>query len=657
MALYRTYRPAKLDEVVGQDHVTGTLRRALENDRIHHAYLFSGPRGCGKTSTARILARSLNCEKGPTPDPCGECQSCIDLSPTGAGSIDVIELDAASHGRVEDTRDLRERAMFAPVSSRYKIYIIDEAHMVTTQGFNALLKLVEEPPEHVRFIFATTEAEKVLPTIRSRTFNYTFRLIPARTLQEHLAQVCAAEGVAAEPTALALVARAGAGSARDAMSVLGQIIAGAGTDGVTYAATVQQLGMTDSALLDETIDALAAHDGAQLFAVVDRVMSAGHEPRRFVTDLLERLRNLIVLQHVPGAAETGLVDGPDDEVARQVAQAAAFGSSELARAADIVSVALTELKGATAPRLQLELMAARLLLPAADDEELGLRARLDIIERRVASAPLHATDAAPAAAPQAADATEQAEPTAAKAQPSANASTAKATGERLPKPPTPPKRTKAAAAPAVESTTPHAAPDVAPDAAPDAAPTAPAPTAATDADAPSAEPAAASPAAAPDPGASAPVASKAVAVGVPELRSLWPAVLEATKSYSRVAWMVFSDSAPLSLDGDNLAVGIAEASKVANIKSSGHDEKLRQAIKEVARIDVRIDPVHEPNAASLVAGAAPAMPSAAKVETAEPVAVPAADVPSMDDDDIDDASGVDLIVRELGVTEVREFPS
>ena len=628
MALYRTYRPAKLDEVVGQEHVTGPLRRALESDRIHHAYLFSGPRGCGKTSTARILARSLNCEQGPTPDPCGVCQSCIDLAPMGPGSIDVIELDAASHGRVEDTRDLRERAMFAPVSSRYKIYIIDEAHMVTTQGFNALLKLVEEPPEHVRFIFATTEAEKVLPTIRSRTFNYTFRLIPARTLQEHLATVCAAEGVPAEPAALALIARAGAGSARDAMSVLGQIIAGSGSDGVTYAATVQQLGMTDSALLDETVDALAAHDGAQLFVVVDRVMSAGHDPRRFVTDLLERLRNLIVLQHVPGAVETGLIDGPDDEVARQVAQAAAFGGSELARAADIVSIALTELKGATAPRLQLELMAARLLLPAADDDELGLRARLDALERRAATAPMHdASTPHAGTTPNDADTTEASSaPTSSTAEPVApttkSVATKPAASSAMPKPPTPPKR-------------------VAKKGEADAAAGVPEPAAAS----------AVAPAPAP--------ASKAVALGVAELRSLWPAVLEATKSYSRVAWMVFSDSAPLSLDDGTLAVGVTEASKVANIKSSGHDDKLRQAVKDVARIDVRIDPVLEPNAAGLVAGApAPGVASTPAATGPEPTtAAPTVDAPSMDDEDVDEASGVDLIARELGVTDVREFPN
>ena len=302
MALYRSYRPATLGEVVGQDHVTGPLRRALENNRMHHAYLLSGPRGCGKTSTARILARSLNCEQGPTPDPCGVCESCIDLSATGSGSIDVIELDAASHGGVDDTRDLRERAMFGPAKSRYKVYIIDEAHMISTAGFNALLKLVEEPPEHVRFIFATTEADKVLPTIRSRTHNYGFRLVPVKILQEHLAKICDSENIPADPAALALIARAGAGSVRDSLSILGQVISGCGPEGVTYQEAVLQLGMTDSALLDETVNALIDRDGAALFNAVDRVIESGNEPRRFVSDLLERIRDLIVLQSIPGAA-------------------------------------------------------------------------------------------------------------------------------------------------------------------------------------------------------------------------------------------------------------------------------------------------------------------------------------------------------------------
>ena len=381
MALYRSYRPATLNEVVGQDHVTGPLRRALENNRIHHAYLLSGPRGCGKTSTARILARSINCELGPTPDPCGECESCIDLSATGSGSIDVIELDAASHGGVDDTRELRERAMFGPAKSPYKVYIIDEAHMITPQGFNALLKLVEEPPEHVRFIFATTEADKVLPTIRSRTYNYGFRLVPVKILQEHLVMVCASEGIPADPAALALIARAGTGSVRDSLSILGQVISGCGPEGVTYQEAVLQLGVTDSALLDETVNALIDRDGAALFTAVDRVIESGNEPRRFVTDLLERVRDLIVLQRIPGAAESGLIHAPEEVIATEVDQASRIGAAELARAGDLVSRALTEIKGATAPRLQLELLMAKLLLPATDDSTDGLLARVELLER------------------------------------------------------------------------------------------------------------------------------------------------------------------------------------------------------------------------------------------------------------------------------------
>ena len=633
MALYRTYRPATLDEVVGQEHVTVPLRRAIDNGRVHHAYLFSGPRGCGKTSTARILARSLNCEQGPTPDPCGVCQSCIDLAPNGPGSIDVIELDAASHGRVEDTRDLRERAAFAPVSSRYKVYIIDEAHMVSNAGFNALLKLVEEPPDHVRFIFATTEAEKVIPTIRSRTHNYTFRLVSSTQLVEHLAAVCEKEGVSAEPAALTLIARAGAGSVRDSMSVLGQVIAGAGPDGVTYAEASAQLGLTDAALLDDVVGALADHDGAAMFQVVDRVMTAGHEPRRFVTDLLERVRNLIVLQQVPGAAETGMIDAPADEVERQLAQAKRFGAAELSRAAEVISAALTALKGATAPRLQLELMAARLLLPAADDDALGTRARLDALERRVAAGAAHAP-AVPAAP-------------AAKTAPAAPAprSTPEAPAADAP----------VADAPVVEAAEP-AVPAVAPAAPPASAPARKGPpkklsaVAPSTASTPTAVPPAAS-SAPPTPAAPAP--NPGIAMGVPELRSLWPAILEALKGYRRVAWMGFADSAPLSLSDGTLAVGVREPGKVANIKAGKNDEILRQAIIDVARIDVRIDVVLAPD---LLSAAAPA-----PVDDADgaPAAAPAApmepDAPSIDDETLDDASGVDLALRALGATQIGEI--
>ena len=582
MALYRTYRPATLDEVVGQEHVTGPLRRALTNDRVHHAYLFAGPRGCGKTSTARIMARSLNCEQGPTPDPCGICQSCTDLAANGPGSLDVIELDAASHGGVDDTRDLRERAMFAPASSRYKIYIIDEAHMVSSAGFNALLKLVEEPPEHVRFIFATTEAEKVLPTIRSRTHNYTFRLLPVKLLQEHLATVCAAEGISAEPAALALIARAGAGSVRDSLSVLGQIISGSGPDGVTYAEAVLQLGMTDATLLDEAIDALAAHDGAALFIVIDRVMEAGHEPRRFVTDLLERLRDLIVLQNVPGAVETGLIDAPDDQVAREIEQARLFGAAELARAADVVNETLSAIKGATAPRLQLELMASRLLLPAVDADERGFLARLDQLERRMLTGEFQQVVAARSgAAPAAASA------------------------------PAPPAR-------------PRKLSEVAPSTGKAAA---------------SAEPVVTEPAAA------QPVEIvEASAAGLPELKSMWPAVLDAVKAYSRVAWVLFSVSAPLSLENRVLAVGLDNANKINNARASGHDERLRQAILDVMHLDVKIDVVLAPDVGGAVTATG-----------AKRTGPQVTDTPSMDDENMDDAVGVDLALRELGATQIGEI--
>src|SRR5689334_6444949 len=322
LALYRRYRPATFAEVRGQEHVTEPLRQALRNGRINHAYLFSGPRGCGKTSSARILARSLNCVQGPTPDPCGVCDSCKELAPTGPGSTDVIEIDAASHGGGDDARDLRERAFFAPVRDRYKVYVIDEAHMVTTQGFNALLKLVEEPPDFLVFVFATTEPDKVLTTIRSRTHHYPFRLIPPGVMRAHLESICATEGITVEPAVLPLVVRAGGGSARDSLSILDQLLAGAGPEGVTYARAVGLLGVTDSALLDDMVDALAAGDSAAVYGTVDRVVEAGHDPRRFSVDLLERFRDLILIDAVPDAASRGLIDAPQDALAGMADQAA-----------------------------------------------------------------------------------------------------------------------------------------------------------------------------------------------------------------------------------------------------------------------------------------------------------------------------------------------
>jgi len=604
MALYRTYRPATLAEVVGQDHVTGPLRRALENDRMHHAYLFSGPRGCGKTSTARIVARSLNCEQGPTPDPCGVCQSCVDLAANGPGSIDVIELDAASHGKVEDTRELRERAMFAPVASRYKIFIIDEAHMVTNAGFNALLKLVEEPPPHVRFIFATTEADKVLPTIRSRTHNYTFRLVPVRLLQQHLADVCEREGVAADSKALALIARAGEGSVRDSMSILGQVIAGSGPEGVTYADTVSQLGVTDRILLDETIEALLQQDGGALFRVIDRVIDAGHDPRTFVTDLLGRFRDLIVLKNVPDAFD--LIDAPEDEVAREVAQSERFGMVELTRAADIASATVSGLRNATAPRLHLELMAARLLLPAVDADITGLRAQMDQLERRVASGPAHPTAAPgpvavhPVVHPAAHNPVQPtAEPVAQPAaQPAAPAretkAPARATSGDLPTPPKKPRPGRAA------------------DPEPASAPAA----------------------------HGAPAAPQAVG-DLDQFVSMWPAVLEALKLDSRVAWVLFESARPVSISAGALAIAVGEPGKLSNISSSKHDERLRQAVIDVMQVDVRIDVVLAPDRVRPLATSA--------VQTDEP------DTPSLDDTDVITSSGVDLALSDFGATQIGEI--
>ena len=386
LALYRKYRPSIFADVIGQEHVTTPLSNALESGKIHHAYLFSGPRGCGKTSSARIMARSLNCEKGPTPNPCGICQSCKDLVANGPGSLDVIELDAATHGLVDDARDLRDKAFFAPVQSRYKIYIIDEAHQLGPGAANALLKVVEEPPAHVIFIFATTEPDKLISTIRSRTHHYPFRLVPPTILATHLEKICDAEGIKVAKGVIGLVVRASGGSVRDGLSILGQLLAGAGKDGVTYEIAVALLGYTDSALLDEAIDALAAQDSASLFNTVDRVVESGQDPKRFASDLLDRLRDLIIVGAVDDNNSSLLMQLPVDQLDRIRTQAKLIGVANLIRSADLVANGLTAMRGATPPRLILELICGQMLLPAGDNS--ALAARVEKLERGQSAGPI-----------------------------------------------------------------------------------------------------------------------------------------------------------------------------------------------------------------------------------------------------------------------------
>ncbi|MFF4707363.1 DNA polymerase III subunit gamma and tau [Streptomyces sp. NPDC001288] len=634
LALYRRYRPESFAEVIGQEHVTDPLQQALRNNRVNHAYLFSGPRGCGKTTSARILARCLNCEQGPTPTPCGVCQSCQDLARNGPGSIDVIEIDAASHGGVDDARELREKAFFGPAGSRYKIYIIDEAHMVTSAGFNALLKVVEEPPEHLKFIFATTEPEKVIGTIRSRTHHYPFRLVPPGTLRDYLGEVCGKEDIPVEEGVLPLVVRAGAGSVRDSMSVMDQLLAGAGADGVTYAMATSLLGYTDGSLLDSVVEAFATGDGAAAFEVVDRIIEGGNDPRRFVADLLERLRDLVILAAVPDAVEKGLFDAPADVLERMQAQAGTFGAAELSRAADLVNEGLTEMRGATSPRLQLELICARVLLPAAYGDERSLMARLDRLERGVAfsgggAAPamgyVPGPEAHPApqvpqgavpqgggpaaaraavrggAAPEPAPAPVQSAPPQPSApQPSAPVSTAPVS----PAPAAPPAPAAAAAAPPA-ATAPAAAPGAWPTAAsagggvarrPGGWPTA------AGAGAPAAQPAAPAPSAQASPAAS----PAAAPVGGPNPRDLWPNILEAVKNRRRFTWILLSQNAQVAgFDGTTLQLAFVNAGARDNFASSGSEDVLRQALTEQFGVTWRIEAVVDPTGGG---GSAPAVP-------------------------------------------------
>ncbi len=637
LALYRRYRPETFAEVIGQEHVTDPLQQALRNNRVNHAYLFSGPRGCGKTTSARILARCLNCEKGPTPTPCGECQSCRDLARNGPGSIDVIEIDAASHGGVDDARDLREKAFFGPASSRYKIYIIDEAHMVTSAGFNALLKVVEEPPEHLKFIFATTEPEKVIGTIRSRTHHYPFRLVPPGTLRDYLAEVCEREAIPVEAGVYPLVVRAGAGSVRDSMSVMDQLLAGAGEAGVTYAMATSLLGYTDGALLDDVVDAFASGDGAAAFEVVDRVIEGGHDPRRFVADLLERLRDLVILAAVPDAVEKGLIDAPADVVERMRAQAGVFGAAELSRAADLVNTGLTEMRGATSPRLQLELICARVLLPAAYDDERSLQARLDRLERR-ASAGGFAPPAGGAAAP----VVEFGEPLPPGGGPAAARAAMGGPTRPAEAVPAPAPAAAPAPAPAAAVAEPApAAPPVQPSTGqrPGAWPTAAAPGGGqrpgawpTAASAPSPQ---AQAQAQPQPQAQAPAPAAAPASGAQPIgdasrvHQMWPTVLEAVKRLRKVTWILLDQNARLvGFDGSTLQIGFDNPGARDSFANRGHEEVLKQAISEALGVQWRIEAIVSPGGGpggGIGGGAGPMGPAGGP---AGPRPGPASPVPS-----------------------------
>ena len=617
LALYRKYRPATFAEVLGQDHVTEPLRQALRSGRINHAYLFSGPRGCGKTSSARILARSLNCVNGPTPDPCGVCDSCVALAPSGPGSIDVIEIDAASHGGVDDARDLRERAFYAPVAGRYKIYIIDEAHMVTQQGFNALLKLVEEPPSHLKFIFATTEPEKVIPTIRSRTHHYPFRLMPPSVMRDLAEQILTSEGVPFDPAVLPLVVRAGGGSARDSLSILDQLLAGSDEGGIRYDRAVSLLGYTDASLLDEIVDAFAARDGASVFRAVNRVIEGGHEPRRFATDMLDRFRDLIVLASVPDAIATGLIDAPPDRVEALVGQAGRYGLAALTRSADIVSVGLDQMRGATSPRLLLELMCAQVLLPGAATDERSVLARLERLEAGAAALPAQVRAPAPAG----------------------NAHgerTVVAPGSHVPPavggPGEAPVRSAPAAslAPAPQSTQSETAP------APASASPAQVPASATHQSpevvappASLASPAATAPPRSTAPAPTGPAASSASPTGgvtTDALIQAWPRVLDSVKAKGRVAAIVIGNASLVSLDEAVLTLRFPRQGDVKGFVNSKYEDLLKQVINAMFGINVVVRAVTgggDPPAASRPGPApVPSAPPSFTPASAEPTPAP-----------------------------------
>ncbi|QFZ16245.1 DNA polymerase III subunit gamma and tau [Saccharothrix syringae] len=609
LALYRKYRPATFGEVVGQEHVTDPLRTALGAGRVNHAYLFSGPRGCGKTSSARILARSLNCVNGPTPDPCGECNSCVGLAPNGPGSVDVVELDAASHGGVDDARELRDKAFYAPAESRYRVFIIDEAHMVTTQGFNALLKIVEEPPEHLIFIFATTEPDKVLPTIRSRTHHYPFRLIPPRDMRALLERNCAAEGVRVEPSVFPLVIRAGGGSARDTQSVMDQLLSGAGPEGVRYERAVALLGVTDVALIDDVVDGLSNGDGAAVFGTIDRLVEAGHDPRRFASDLLDRLRDLVLLHAVPDAADRGLVNAPDDELAKMAAQREATRPATVTRWAEVLHQGLTEMRGSTAPRLLLELVAARMLLPSVGDVESGLLQRVEQLERHGPPAGVPAGGGVAAGAPggaagggAAAGRTFQ--------RPSQRPADAQPAAEQpaAVQPPAPP------AAPQAAPAAPVAAQAVAAPAAQVAPPERPAPEPPVPQAQPAEWPAPATPTpaapAAPQPEPQAEQAAPAPAGGgidVAEVRRRWSELLGVVRGTSRSTEAMLTNATVVEVDGTAVTLAHPSAPLARRLAEARNADAIAGAFAQVLGGTWQVRCVHG-DAATAAAATRPAQP-------------------------------------------------
>ncbi len=580
-ALYRRYRPETFAELIGQSQVTDPLRTALRTDRVNHAYLFSGPRGCGKTTSARILARCLNCAEGPTDTPCGVCPSCVELSRDGGGSLDVVEIDAASHNGVDDARDLRERAVFAPARDRFKIFILDEAHMVTPQGFNALLKIVEEPPEHVKFIFATTEPEKVIGTIRSRTHHYPFRLVPPAQMLDYVQQLCDSEHVKVDAGVLPLVVRAGGGSVRDTLSLLDQLIAGSESDTIEYERAVALLGYTHGALLDEVIEAIGARDAGAVFSGVDRVIQTGQDPRRFVEDLLERLRDLIIVAATGGNAQAVLRGIPQDQLDRMVQQAKAFGTTELSRSADVVNAALSEMTGATSPRLHLELMAARILVPASDDTERGALARVERLERRIGVDGAGDASSSPTAP--------RVEPTVPKGEAPAPRSA-----------PAPARPAEAAAAP-VEPTAPAEVAEPAAQAEPTPQAEQPEPD-----EAPVA--------------AEVPARDPSAPVSIAQVRDAWPEILDVIEKAKRTAWMVVVTAKPLELrDGNVLVLSFPSQNDVAALKQpsapgEGVGDQLKKAMLQV----LGIEPLLIARVASAPADTKPEPPAAVSPTTEAP---------------------------------------